>query len=98
MSEAKSELKGMVLGLLIGAAMSDETGKVKGMLRGLMLGAAVGTVLGILIAPAADSETQRNLKNALGDISEKTKRTTAQVKDFIRREKEEIEEEQETTA
>jgi len=98
MSEGKDELKGILIGLMLGAAMSDETGKVKGMLRGLMLGAAVGTVLGILIAPEAGSETQRKLKNALGDISEKTKRTTAQMKDFIRRKKEEIEEEQETAA
>ena len=78
--------------------MSEEKGELKGMLLGLLLGAAVGTALGILIAPASGSETRWKLKNALGDISEKTKGTTARVKDFIRRKKEEIEEEQETAA
>jgi len=98
MCEETGKLKGILMGLLLGAALSEETGTLKGMLRGLMLGAAVGTVLGILIAPASGSETQRKLKNTLGDLSDKTKRTTARVKDFIRRKKEEIEEEQETAA
>ena len=78
--------------------MSEEKGELKGMLIGLMLGAAVGTVLGILIAPAAGNETRRKLKNALQELPEKTKRTTARVKDFIRRKKEEAGEEQETAA
>ena len=98
MSEGKGELRGMLVGLLIGAAMSDETGKMKGMLRCLMLGAAVGTVLGLMIAPASGSETRRKLKNALEDLLEKTKITTAQVKDFIRHKKEGIGEEQATVA
>lgn len=78
--------------------MSEEKGEMKGMLIGLMLGAAIGTVLGILIAPAAGSETRRKLKDAIGDLPEKTKRTTARVKDFIRHKKEEAGEEQETVA
>ena len=78
--------------------MSEEKGELKGMLLGLLLGAAVGTALGILIAPASGSETRRKLNDTLGDLSEKTKRTTAQVKDFIRRTKEEIGEEKETAA
>jgi gas vesicle protein len=75
--------------------MSEEKGELKGMLIGLMLGAAVGTVLGILIAPASGSETRRKLKNTLEELPDKAKSTTARVKDFIRRKKEEIEEEQE---
>ena len=78
--------------------MSEEKGELKGMLLGLLLGAAIGTALGILLAPAAGSETRRKLKTALEDLPEKTKRTTARVKDFIRHKKEEIEEEQETAA
>ena len=78
--------------------MSEERGELKGMLLGLLLGAAVGTALGILIAPASGSETRRKLNNTLGDLSDKTKRTTAQVKDFIRRKKEEVEKEIETAA
>jgi len=76
--------------------MSEEKGELKGMLLGLLLGAAVGTALGILLAPAAGSETRQKLRNTLEDFSDKTKRTTARVKDFIRHKKEEIEEEQET--
>ena len=98
MCEETGKLKGMLMGLLLGAALSGETGKLKGMLRGLMLGGAVGTVLGILIAPAAGSETRQKLRNTLEDFSDKTKRTTARVKDFIRHKKEEIEEEQESAA
>ena len=82
--------------------MSEEKGELKGMLLGLLIGAAVGTALGILIAPASGSETRRKLNNTLGDLSDKTKRTTAQVKNFIRRKKGEIkgetEEELETAA
>ena len=78
--------------------MCEEKGELKGMLLGLLIGAAVGTALGILLAPASGSETRQKLKNTLEDISEKTKGTTARVKDFIRRKKEEIEEEQETAA
>ena len=68
MCEETGKLKGMLMGLLLGAALSEETGKLKGMLRGLMLGAAVGTVLGILIAPAAGSETRRKLKDDYDDF------------------------------
>jgi len=78
--------------------MSEERGEMKGMLIGLLLGAAVGTVLGILIAPAAGSETRHKLKNALEELPEKAKRTTARVKDFIRHKKEEIGEKLETEA
>ena len=74
--------------------MCEEKSELKGMLLGLLLGAAVGTALGILLAPAAGSETRRKLNNTLEDLSDKTKRTTARVKDFILREKEEIGEEQ----
>ena len=78
--------------------MSEERGELKGMLIGLLLGAAVGTVLGILIAPATGSETRHKLKAAMDDLPEKAKETTARVKDFIRRKKEEIEGEKETAA
>jgi len=78
--------------------MSEEKGELKGMLLGLLLGAAIGTALGILLAPAEGSETRRKLQNTLEDLSDKTKGTTARVKDFIRHKKEEIEEEQETAA
>ena len=78
--------------------MSEEKGELKGMLLGLLLGAAVGTALGILLAPASGSDTRQKLKNTLEDLSEKTKKTTAQVKGFIRHKKEEIGEEIETVA
>jgi len=78
--------------------MSEEKNELKGMLIGLMLGTAVGTVLGILIAPATGSETRYKLNVALDDLPEKTKKTTARVKDFIRRKKEEAGGEKETAA
>ena len=78
--------------------MSEERGELKGMLIGLLVGAAVGTVLGLMIAPASGSETRHKLKNKLDEIEEKTKGTTARVKDFLRRKKEEIGEELETDA
>ena len=78
--------------------MCEEKSELKGMLFGLLIGTAFGTALGILLAPAEGSETRRKLRNTLEDFSDKTKGTTARVKDFIRRKKEEIEEEQETAA
>ena len=78
--------------------MCEEKGELKGMLLGLLIGAAVGTALGMLLAPASGSETRRKLNNTLEDLSDKTKRTTARVKDFIRHKKEEIGAELETDA